>query len=184
MDLQNPRIRSFNRYSLAPSGRAVACVLCRPAVQLLIQVAIYNLKVQKLSRVVRADVAELSKADQITSPTIADFCFSGGLNTNLLVIWGSSDPVIAVYKWYSGKLVATVRDTGCFRACFDPATDLIAGISSHQIYMIVLSATSASKSSIDVNAGVRTLPRRCLVAMCSRLAEAQLWRCSTLASPA
>ena len=112
----------------------------------------YNLKVGKL---VRAITNDDPKPEQSVPSTVIDFCFSGGLNTHLAVIWGPEDPILVVYKWYMGKVIATVESTGCFRAAYESQTDLLAVISTTQIFLIVIISGSAQKSLLDIPAKAR-----------------------------
>lgn len=105
------------------------------------------MKVHKLVRAIRSDDP---MPEQPLPSTVMDFCFSGGMNAQLALIWGPQDPVLVVYKWYMGKIVATVEGTGCFRAAYEPDTDLIAAISATQIFLIVVAAGSAQKSLLDI----------------------------------
>jgi hypothetical protein len=108
---------------------------------------VYNLKVQKLVRVIRSDNP---KPEQPMPSMVIDFCFSGDVNTHMVVIWGPQDPILAVYKWYVGKIVATVDGTGCFRVAYAPDTDLIAAISATQLFLIVAATGSAQKTLVDI----------------------------------
>lgn len=105
------------------------------------------MKVHKLVRAIRSDSP---MPEQPLPSTVMDFCFSGGMNTQMAVIWGPQDPVLVVYKWYMGKIVGSVEGTGCFRAAYEPDTDLIAAISASQIFLIVVTAGSVQKSLLDI----------------------------------
>jgi hypothetical protein len=112
-----------------------------------VQVAVYNMKVHKLVRAIRSDNP---RPEQPIPSTVVDFCFSGGVNTHLAVIWGPQNPVLVVYKWYMGKIVNMVEGIGCFRAAFEPETDLVAAISASQIYLIVFTPVTAQKSLVEL----------------------------------
>lgn len=73
---------------------------------------------------------------------------SGGLNKLLFVIWGPEDPILTVYRWYSGKIIASVRDCGVIRAAFEPATDMLLAISDRSIMTLSVSQESVEKSII------------------------------------
>lgn len=106
--------------------------------------AIYNLKVQKLARTIRSDQSFLDPDDSF----VMDFGMSGGLNKLLFVIWGQVDPVLTVYRWYSGKVIATLGDCGITRAAFEPATDTLLAISEHTITMFAFVQDSFKKSTV------------------------------------
>lgn len=93
------------------------------------QVAIYNLKLQKLARTIRPHHSQIGQ----DTNQIIDFGMSGGLNKLLFVICGPVDPTLTVYKWYSGKAIGSMRDCGVLRAVFEPATDLLLAISDNAV---------------------------------------------------
>lgn len=119
--------------------------------------AIYNLKVQKLARTIRSDQ---SVAD---ASLVADFGMSGGLNKLLFVIWGEVDPVLIVYRWYNGKVIASVRDSGVIRAAFEPATDMLLAISDRTIMVFSLVQGSLQKSASIDTVDVRPLFSICAI---------------------
>ena len=77
------------------------------------QVAVYSVKAGKLTRAIGAP----------TPGAVAlDLAFSEGLCKNLAVAWGGSEPHVALYRWYSGKLLGTLAVAGVLRVAVDPSS--------------------------------------------------------------
>lgn len=107
----------------------------------LVQVSIYNLKMQKVARTIRPDRSRSLK----NSNHVIDYGLSGGLNKLLYVVWGPVDPTLTVYKWYSGKVIASARDCGILRATFEAGADQLLAVSAHGIMKFSLIQDSLHK---------------------------------------
>lgn len=114
-----------------------------------IQVAVYNLRAQKLTRTIAADMGRYD------SSQVLDYGMSGGVNKLLFVIWGPTDPTLTVYRWYSGKVLGSVRHCGVIRAAFEPATDTILAITPSAIMTFTLAQASLHKSTLSETLDVR-----------------------------
>jgi hypothetical protein len=56
---------------------------------------------------------------------VMDASFSDALSKNLVIVYGAPDRTIVTYRWYSEKVIGSVRvDRGATRCSFDPATDV------------------------------------------------------------
>jgi hypothetical protein len=78
------------------------------------QIAVYTIKDGKLVRAIGSPKP---------SQTVLDFAFSDGVCKNLAVVWSQPEPQVAIYRWYSGKLVATLQNIDITRLCFDPSLE-------------------------------------------------------------
>lgn len=77
------------------------------------QVAIYSVKAGKLARAI---------APPKPGALALDLAFSDGLCKNLAVVWGGPEPHVALYRWYAGKVLATLAVADVVRVAFDPSS--------------------------------------------------------------
>jgi hypothetical protein len=100
--------------TLPPSGQAASPSVLTSAEPTGRQIALYSIKAGKLVRAI---------SSLKPSQTILDFAFSDGICKHLAVVWSEPEPQVAIYRWYTGKLVATLPSTDITRLSFDPSLD-------------------------------------------------------------
>ena len=84
------------------------------------QVAVVNLKLGKIVRTIRPN------ASLTTSTVIVDLSFSDAHSKNLVISYGKPDPVVVTYRWYTEKVVGSVRlERVVLGVHFSPTADTI-----------------------------------------------------------